>query len=378
MRAVSVVLAALVALSGWACGSTQGGVKKGGPREGIAAPEWAKKPPQSPSKLYFVGDTSGAFDEPTARDLAVQKAIAELTVYCGASVKSEASSVEVEQNGKQGQSYSVTVDVAGDEITLREALVKEVVVGRASDGTFDAYALLEWPKAQYEAVLVAQRERARRALELYLEGEAAAGANDVPEAKTKVREVKAILGPMRSRIPVQHAKIADTGLLADAVKALEQRIEDFVARRRKLVAVAVECDENGAAAGCPSHRVGAVGQRVSGRGFTVATAGVPSRLAREILASANPSADAQLRSAGFVVAVRYDANLLAKEDGFTFVHCGARGVVYDTDAHRIVSVKEVKPIKGGHVHFQGAAEKGCGKAEEEVVGWLDQTLSGMK
>ena len=93
-----------------------------------------------------------------------------------------------------------------------------------------------------------------------------------------------------------------------------------------------------------------------------------------ILASQNPDPTAELRTAGYVLAVRYDARLLAKEDGFVFARCGARGVVYDTDADRVVGTKEVQPSKAGHVHFEGAVEKSCRKAEQTLTAWLKTEL----
>ena len=76
--------------------------------------------------------------------------------------------------------------------------------------------------------------------------------------------------------------------------------------------------------------------------------------------------------------MRYEAKTTAVEDGFTFVHCGARGVLYDTDANRIVGVKEVKPEKGGHVHYSGARDKSCKLAEDQVSGWVEEQLGGLK
>lgn len=347
-------------------------------RAGPTAPKWFQSPPKGARSLYFVGSAAGAADEQTARDLAVQKALSELTVYCGANITSDFSSEEVERNGQLTQTVSLTVDIAGDEMTIREAVVKETKSGAASDGTWDAFALVEWPKAQYEAVLASQRQRAERALALYLEAEQAAGGMQIALAETKLRESKQILGPMKAQVPLRHAKYTNSALLWDAVQAMKTRLADIVAKRRRVLHVAVLCHQNGKPAACPSHRVGAVKQSVSRGGLEVSADRVEPRVAEEIVSSSSPRGDASLRSAGFVLAVRYDGKLTAQEDGFTFVHCGARGVVYDTDAHRIVQVHEVKPRKGGHVHFEGALEKSCGKAEEDMVAWLGETLPKLK
>ncbi|MBK6690163.1 MAG: hypothetical protein IPG45_37205 [Deltaproteobacteria bacterium] len=349
-----------------------------GNRSAFEAPKWFHDRPKGVRSLFFVGDATGAPDESTARELAVQKAMAELTVYCGASIKSDFSSVEREANGQQEQVVSLTVDIAGDELTIREAVVKKTVVGSGSDGTFDAYALVEWPTSQYELVLAGQREKGGRALALYLEAEQATEDNAVGQAKQKLKEAKALLGPMKAQVPLQHDKLKNSALLWDAVSALDERLKSKVDERKKVVAVAVLCQNEGKVGGCDSRWPGAVRQKVSGKGFKVASENISEGLASEILESGSPKTDASARSAGFVLAVRYEAKTTAVEDGFTFVHCGARGVLYDTDANRIVGVKEVKPEKGGHVHYSGARDKSCKLAEDQVSGWVEEQLGGLK
>jgi hypothetical protein len=355
------------------------GCVSGGGRRAAEAPKWVtQRPAPTASRLYFVGEASGQSDEASARAQARAMAINELTVYCGATVKSESEDRQEEQNGVLVSTYAVTVDIAGDELTLREATVKETVTTQADDGSFTGYVLLEWPRAQYENVLAMQRARAERALALYLEAEAASDGNRFQEARAKLADTRSILGPMRSQIPLRHEKLKTSALLADAAQALATHLDAREAERKKVVAVAVECNEDKAPKACKSQRVGSVREAVAGSGLKVSADGVPSDVAREILASGSPRTDAAVRASGLVLAVQYDADLLAREDGFVFVHCGARGVMYDTDAHRIVQVKEVKPVKGGHVHFEGAAEKGCQKAEEEVLGWVRGELERLK
>lgn len=346
----------------------------GGARRGPAAPGWFNQPPKSARTLFFAGAASGAADEQTARDLAVQKAMSELTVFCGAQITSDFSSSEQEVNGKLTQSVSLTVDIAGDEMTIREATVREAETGAASDGTWDAYVLVAWPKARYQEVLAMQRQRAERALAVFLKAKSAADALQLADAATHLSEAKQILGPMKAQVPLDHPDYGNSALLFDAITALRGELKAKDAERRKVFHVSVVCSDKGAEAPCADHRIGAMKQRVAGTGFKVSATAVAPKVAREILASSSPSQDKALRSAGFVLAVHYRAKLTAEEDGFTFVHCGARGVVYDTDANRIVEAHEVKPVKGGHVHFEGAKEKSCAKAEKKLQSWIDSTL----
>ena len=364
---LGLVLAAVTGCSGAAV-QTQAG---------HAPPAWFAQPPTSGQFLYFVGDARSADDETMARDLAIQKALGELSVYCGARVKSEFTSQDIEQNGVSQQSVSLTVDVAGTEMTIRRAVVKETSVGPGSDGRFDAFALVEWPRAEYENVLTAQRQRVERALTLYLDAERHLEAFRVAEARQALLESRDILGPMKAQLPLNHPTYTNSALLFEAVTALGQRLQALEQNRRQLLGVAVACQENGQTANCTSHREGRIRERVSQTGFRVSTAPVPHDIAERILTSDAPRAD-QVRSAGFVLAVRYDARLLATEDGFTFVRCGARGALYDTDANRIVTTTEVKPKKAGHVHFEGAVEKSCEKAEASVVTWIERELPGYR
>ena len=346
----------------------------GAARRGPSAPAWFDKPPTSARMLYFAGAASGASDEQSARDLAIQKAMSELTVFCGAQITSDFSSSEVERDGQLSQSVSLTVDISGDELTIREAVVEQVETGPASDGTWDAFVLLEWPKARYQEVLAMQRQRAERALAVFLKAKASADALELGAAEAQVSEAKQILGPMKAQVPLDHPDYGNSALLYDAVSNLRDTLKDLRDKRRKLFHVAVVCSDKGADAPCPDHRVGAMKSRVAGSGLKVATTAMAPGVAQQILASASPKADRALRSAGFVLAVHYRAKLTAEEDGFTFVHCGARGVVYDTDANRIVEAHEVKPLKGGHVHFEGAKEKSCGKVDAQLTTWMDRTL----
>src|SRR5207244_3252945 len=84
-------------------GAAKSGGGGGGPRAGVGAPAWFTNPPKSASSLFFVGDATGSADEGAARDAAKNKALAELTTFCGAQIKSEGQSIEREANGKYEQ-----------------------------------------------------------------------------------------------------------------------------------------------------------------------------------------------------------------------------------------------------------------------------------
>ncbi len=349
----------------------------GGTMATKGAPEWFHNPPKGRETLFFVGDASGSSDEGTARELAIQKALSELTVYCGATITSDFKSVEAEANGKYEQMVSMTVDIAGEELTIREAVVKQTVVEKSRDG-FDGWALIEWPRAQYEAVLVAQRARAQRALALFLEADEALTDRRVSDAQTKLKEAQSVLGPMKAQIPINHEKYHNSALLQDAMEALRGRLKEIASERKKVMAVVVNCSLDGREIACRDEWVGEVRQIVAGSGFKVSADNVSTTLASAILTSSSPQTDATVRASGYVIAARYDAKSTAVEDGVHYIHCGARGVVFDTDASRILGVKEVPPIKGAHPQQAGAIKTACSKAGREMADWLQQELANFK
>jgi hypothetical protein len=183
---------------------------------------------------------------------------------------------------------------------------------------------------------------------------------------------------MKAQIPIDHDKYHNSSLLQDAMLALRLRLKEIASERKKVMAVVVNCSLDGSELPCREEWIGEIRQIVSGAGFKVSADNVSTALAAAILTSSSPQTDATVRSSGYVIATRYDAKATAHEDGVHYVHCGARGVVFDTDASRILQVKEVAPIKGAHPQQPGAIKTACGKAGKEMVGWLQTELANFK
>lgn len=376
-RALGIALALATSL-GSGCGG--GGASRGadpapagggGSQHSIPAPPWFKSPPHSTQSLFFVGDATGAADEGTARDLARSKALHELTTFCGASIKSEGQSLEREANGKYEQVVSLTVDVAGDELTVREAVVRQAVTGRGADGTYDAFVLLEWPRAEYEGVRRAQADRAGRALALYLEADTLAKDLDVLAAGAKLKEAKAILGPMRTQVPLDHPTYRNSGLLWDAISALSDRLAHLDQERKAVFAVALLCTRETQPIACRTEHAGTIGQAVARGGAKVSAEKVPEGVAREILTSSSPKPDRTLRSAGFVVAVELDAELIGKDQYFSYYRGKAHAVLFDTETNRIVDQQEFAGDKVGHPSGEQATEKAFSTVEKQVTSWVE-------
>ncbi|MEM7678148.1 MAG: hypothetical protein AAF449_19325 [Myxococcota bacterium] len=340
----------------------------------VAAPSWFTSPAKSDRQfLYFVGDASDASDESTARELAVQKALYELSVYCGADLTTDFKSVEIERNGELNQEVSLTVDVAGRDISIREATTDKWVVGRGKQG-FNAFVRLKWPVREYNNVRAAQRDSARVALDRLSAAEEAFEAHRWSESKRLVREAKQAIASVPNQIPLEDPKYPRSGLVFDGIRGLEQRLKEADDRRRRVIAVSISCTQNGADQPCASRWVGHIKQRITQAGMEIATAPVSPMAAKAILGAQTPTYDAGLRASRYVLAVKYAATHSGMQDGFAFARCGARGVMFDTEQNDVLQVGEVKPQKGGHVNFDGAVRKACEKAEAELVAWLEQNI----
>lgn len=338
-------------------------------------PKWFPTPPKARGVLLFAGDATQATDESTARDLAINKALHALSVYCGAKITSDFRAVDKETNGVSEQMVEMTVDVAGEQLEIREMNVKELVVHKANDDTFDAYAMIEWPRAQYEAVLAAKRNKAKRALELHLAATKALENRDFNGAKTKLREARSLMGGSVAIVKLDHPKIRDSGLLRQAMAELKTNIAAAEKEAKSVCAVAVRCVRDGADTDCRASREGSVRQAVTKTGRKVSADAVPARVAAAILTSTNPDVGKDVRGAGCVVAVQFTADLLEKGKPFTFIRYGARVVVFDTASKRIVDSHELPPQKVGHTSFEGAMRKGFDKAEREVAGRIRTALA---
>ncbi len=358
---------ALFGAGTWACSSAP-----------VKPPAWFAQPKPSDTQfLYFLGDAN-AREEAMARELAVQKALYELSIYCGASLTTDFSSVEIEKNGQLNQEVSLTVDVAGEEISIQEAATESWSVQKNSAGGYNAYVRLKWPKTQFARVQQARRAKAKRSLELYLEAERAVEAYQLRKAERLIRETRQALGPTRSSIPLSHPKLSNSGLVFDAVEALKARLDQLRPERESSMAVTVVCEIKDQPDQCASRWVGKIRERVGKAGFQIASAPVPRPTTKAILDSRAPELDTSTRASRYVLALRYNTWQSAVEYGFVYARCGARAVLFDVDLNEIRQVKEVKPEKGGHVNFPGAMTIACRKAESQVLAWMDQNLAALK
>lgn len=338
-----------------------------GPRP---APAWIQTPPpHSARALVFVGQAQGP-DETTARELAVGRALTELSKYCGAAVSSRFELVDAEIDGRSVQTVSETVTVAGETLALERVTVEATVVEPRPGGGFNGYARIEWPRAEYTELQRLRRDRAMSAIPPLLEAEAAIERRSPSRARTALAEAEERWGDSVAQIPLDHPRFPHTGALTAAIEAAGRALDTLESERARSLAVGVDCRP----VACPADRVGRVRARVTKAGLSVASRPVPPDLVRAIGRVPDLALRPPDRETAFLLAVTYDVEAMGEEDGFVFARCGARAVVFDTDRARIVEMTEVKPRKGGHLHIEGAAARACRDAEGELGPWLDGVL----
>jgi hypothetical protein len=327
-------------------------------------PKWFTQPPRPAKTLVFVGDATQQSDAETARDLAVQKALFSLSLKVGAKIESNFESSESETNGQGQQSVSLEMSIAGEDISARGVTIRKTKTIKTHEG-FDAYAMIEWPKAEYEAVLRGQKNSAERALEQYLKAKDALTQRRIPEA---MRHLKSARGANPGvSISLSHADYRDTRVLAKAIDALAAQAKEISQERAHVCALGVICEKEGKAVPCNAARRGAFSHGVSQAGRKVAATALNAALTEKIVNAGAPELTEATRNAGCLIAVQFRAELLEKSNPFIFIHYSARASVYDVDSGRITATHEIPPTKEGHVKYKGAMKKGFDKAQAMLV-----------
>jgi hypothetical protein len=375
---------------------TLAGCASGGARETAQAPAWFEDCRDRLSKagaaasehphlaklaqatgadaLYFCADADGA-SEDLAKELAAQKALGQLTIYVGATVKSEEKVKDVERNGASEQEVSATVDVAGQEVVIKQARVKKSVVQRVGRA-YSAWAMIEWPRSEYEALLGAEKTRAMKALEIYLSAEKAVAELDLDSAKRELKEARELLGPTRSAIALDSEKVPNSAVLRTSIDSLGERIASLDQERKNVCAVGLVCMKDGSPTACRPSRVGMLRDAISHSGHKVSSDAPPDEVVSAILASSAPKVDAKIRASGCIVAVRLTSDLMEAGNPFTFVSVGGSAAIYDTASNRILTVHEIKPTKVGHVSYDGAMQKGFDDVTKQLAEKISASLPG--
>lgn len=369
----------LLGLAGalWACST-------GAATRGVA-PAWFQRPSHEAHALAFVGDATDAPDESSARQRAVERALHELTLFAGAIVRTDSKSFVAEKNGQLDQSVELSVEVAGEPMTVREVTIQEVVVQPAPAG-FDAYARILWPKSQHAALLAARSAQAERAAALYEAGLTLRKDRLYADARAKLREAKRLVGPPEAAVPLAHPTLQNSRILGEAIDALGLEIDTEEKQNDDVCAVGVLCQEDGRETPCEAHRFGATQDSVKKAGRRLAPEPVPPELMRGILASESPDLSPSLRALGCLVLTELHLEALAEEQQVLYVRYRAKSLVYEPRSGRIVDVYELPPGKEGFPildgqkkrAFDGAKKRSFDRAQDQVLRWLGGALAKVR
>ncbi len=338
-------------------------------------PAWWSNPPSLPGALVFVGDATGAADEGRARDLAYAKALAQLSTYLGAEIDSQFRSSESQSGTASAQEVELEVTVSGQRRTLQRVRRAKVET-RPSGSGFDGYVMLSWPRAEYEAVLTADRQRAEAAWAAYRAAARSAEAHDYAEARGALDAAEQALGPRSAPLPLPDDTIKNTDLLRTALTTLRARLGDESAAAAKVCAVGLRCVQDGVDAPCRGSRPGVVRAAVAEAGRQVSPDAVPEPILRALLEGGSVVPAEARRLGRCLVAVQLSAELLSAGAPFTFVKTGARAVVFDSSAGKITWTHEFPADKVGHVSYADAVNKGFDALEKALSPRLAAALAG--
>lgn len=342
-----------------------------GAKKAAPPPSWFSQAPKSAKMLIFVGDATQQSDEGIARDMAIQKALFNLSLTVGASIESEFKSSESEVNGEGQQSVSLDMSIAGEEISVRGLSIQKVIT-QESRGGIDAYAMIAWPKEEFQAIIRSQQAAGERALTLFLQAKEAVDARKIAAALRSIKDAQKALPGVQ--VSLNNASYPDSKILARALEALKSKAKDIAKERSKVCALGVICEKDGKRRRCKNTRKSAMSKSISQAGKKVAASSLSASLTQNILDAETPKLDDANRSAGCLVAVQFSAELLEKSHPFIFINYSARASVYDVASGRIISTHEVEPRKMGHVKYSGAMKKGFDRAQRELAKKLSQAL----
>jgi len=336
-------------------------------------PNWFTTPPTERGTLLFVGDATQQTDAETARDLAVQKALFQLSLKVGAKIESRFDSKEAETNGQGTQSVSLEMSIAGEELTARGVTIRKTVT-QPQDDTYDAYVLIAWPEKEYQAIVRTQQNRAEKALRDYLAAKDAMTAKNISEA-IRLAENAGLAVPA---VPLRlsHPDIPDTTVLRQSLKELAAQARQLAKEKAGVCAMEVVCERDGQTKKCANSRYVALSRAITEAGKKVSSQRLGANLARMILDANSPTLSAEAKGSGCLVAVGFHSEHRAKSGPFIFINYSARVAVYDVESGRITHSFEVPPTKVGHVKYEGAMKKGFDAAQTKIATFLSNQLKG--
>ena len=348
-------------------------------------PSWIDVPPRhTADTLYFVGTASGADSVEKARGQAVLKAEAEVVAYFGQRVHSELLSKEVERNGVYRGDVSLIIRVDGEEVRLQRVQVEGLFDEPSRSAGFDAYALVSYPRTEYERVLAERRKTAQaladRALALFRDGQALHDAGHPADAEDRFqRAVEALRGVT---VPVELADrtVTSTVVLARELEAALATTRHSGAAAQRTVALAVVTAWTGVPEGPGS--VGddvrtQLGRDVTARGLTAGAGKIEDAVARAVLSGdiAAASRAGAATGAAWLLLVQFDCAITSELYGQIFAEASGRYELVEAASGRRVASGDLPVAKGGHVRRRDACMKAIDPARKALADAIPGVLS---
>ena len=337
-------------------------------------PAWFDHPPAHTAEtLYFTGDASGADRPEDARDLAVQRALANAVSFFQVKVQSELVTREEEVNGRYSSSIRASVRVAGEEVELREVRVERFVLEERAGARkrYDGYVLLSYPRVEYERVVATQRRAdtslAERSLALFREGSRLRRDGRPGEAADRFREGRDAIKRLRGTTRLADPDFGTTEALDAALGAAieEARTEGKAAQRTVLVRVELTLDGNPALSRRTAGELRSdIDSLVAAHGLTAVHDGLDDAGARSV--AAGGAAPASRAGAGYLLVILGEAEFVSQDQGQFIAHATGSYTLVETASGRVLAGGDLGQFKGGHVRRADACEKALARLREQA------------
>lgn len=329
----------------------------------VEPPSWFSTPPTGAQALYFVGDADLADSEHDARRLAVEHALAELAVYCGATVDSKFSSNSSETNGNVEQKVDFSVQLHGASVSIQKAVIKQTRVQKSTQHGYRAFALLAWPKSEYARLMQVQVEQALAAAERLEQARVALAARDFKTAEPHVQAAEDNVKQAPAALSLSHPKYANVGSLQAAVREVQTALTQLKASAAKTTLLGMRCRKNNADIPCETQWVDAFAERITASGHALLrTSSSPQALRPED------------REASRMVWVQLQAKTQS-EGPFTYARCHNTVELWNTADQKASQTHAFRGAKTGHPKASAAMNKSCLDSTTHALKWLETELA---